>query len=76
MKGFFCEANIERLRRCEELATKKGCTVPQLAMAWSLKQDLNVCALVGTSNIERLKQNVAALDIVLTKEELAWMNLE
>ncbi len=75
MKGFFCEANMERLRRCEELAAKKGCTVPQLAMAWILKQDLNVCALVGTSNIGRMKENVAALDIPLTAGELGFLDL-
>ena len=75
MRGFYCAENMERLRRCEELSAKKGCSVAQLAMAWSLSQDLDVCALVGTSNIGRLKENAAALDIVLTEDEMKWLDL-
>jgi len=75
MRGFYCAENMERLRRCEELSAKKGCSVAQLAMAWSLSQNLDVCALVGTSNIGRLQENVAALDILLTEDEMKWLDL-
>ena len=74
-RGYVSPENIERLKRCEELALKKGVTVPQIAMAWIYQQPLNVFAVVSTSKPERMKENIAALEIKLTPEETAWLNL-
>ena len=46
MKGYASPENFERLRRCEELAEKYHCTVPQIAMAWIYQQPLNCFAVV------------------------------
>ena len=74
MKGYGYPENFEKLRRCEELAAKKGCTVTQIALRWLYTQDMNVFAVVSTKNPERMKQNIAALDIELTQEEIDYLS--
>lgn len=76
MKGYACPENFERLRRCEILATEKGCTVPQLAMAWLLKQDLDAFAVVGSSSIARMQENLAAMKIDLSDNESRYLDLQ
>lgn len=76
LKGYAYPENFERLRRCEILAKEKNATVPQIAMAWIFNQPLNVLAVVSTSSPARMRQNINALNIVLTEEESAWLNLE
>lgn len=75
-KGYLCEENIERLRRCEELANRKGCSVPQLALAWIFKQNLDTFAVVSSSNPKRMQSNIDALQLELSQEELAYLNLQ
>ena len=70
------EVNMQRLDRAGELAQEKGVTVPQLALAYVLTSPMNVYPLVGAANREELAENVAALDIVLTPQERAWLDLE
>ena len=76
MTGYFCDSNLERLRRCEQLAEQKGISVAQAAMAWIFNQKFEVYALSSPVTTEQTQQNAAALDIVLTDEEVAWLNLE
>jgi aryl-alcohol dehydrogenase-like predicted oxidoreductase len=52
------------------LALKKGCTLPQLALAWVLTQGEHIFAIPGTKRIKYLEENVAALGITFTKKEL------
>ena len=75
IKGYGSEENFERLRRCEILAAEKQATVAQIAMAYIFHQDLNVFAVVSASKSERMKENIEALQIPLTKEEAAWLDL-
>ncbi|MCR5144680.1 MAG: aldo/keto reductase [Lachnospiraceae bacterium] len=75
-KGYAYEANFKRLARCEELAKEKGCLVPQIALAWMFYQGMNVYSIISTTNPERMKRNLAALDIQLTPEECKYLNLE
>lgn len=67
--------NFQRLARCEILAREKGCTVSQIALAWILGQEVNAFPVVSASTIGRMEQNVQALHLDLTKEELAWLDL-
>ena len=76
MKGYVCPDNFERLRRCEELAAEKGTTVSQIAMNWIFGQGLNVFAVVSTGKPKRLQENIAALSLKLTKEELDYLDLQ
>ena len=76
VKGYACDANIERLRRCEIMAAQKGLTVPQVAMAWLFNQRaLDVYALVSTSRPENMRDNIAASEVALTDAECAWLDL-
>ncbi|CAK8540928.1 unnamed protein product [Lathyrus sativus] len=57
--------------KVNELAAKKGCTPPQLALAWLHHQGNDVCPIPGTTKIENLNQNIGALSVKLTREEMA-----
>jgi aryl-alcohol dehydrogenase-like predicted oxidoreductase len=70
------EENFRRLDRVAEIAQRKGVSIPQVAMAWVMRQGLNLFALVGCNNGEEFAQNAAALEIELSDEEAQWLNLE
>ena len=74
-KCYGSEANFRRLDRAAELAEEKGLTVPQVATAYIMNQPVNVFALVGCRKGEEFKANVEALDVKLTAQELAWLDL-
>ena len=76
IKGYGYPENFERLRRCELMAEIKHATVPQVAMAWIYSQKINSFAVVSTTKASRMQENIDALHIDLSPEELAWMNLE
>ena len=74
-KGFLYPENLERLKRCEQLAKEKGRSVPQIALSWIFRQGMNVFAAASSSSPERLRQNAEAAEISLTAEECAWLDL-
>ncbi|KAK9078972.1 hypothetical protein SSX86_000641 [Deinandra increscens subsp. villosa] len=57
--------------RVSEMAQKKGCTPSQLALAWVLHQGDDVCPIPGTTKIENLNQNLGALVVKLTAQDMA-----
>ena len=65
-------ANLVLVERVRALATERGVTAGQLALAWVLAQ--GVCAIPGTKRRRYLEENVAAADIVLTATDLAALN--
>jgi aryl-alcohol dehydrogenase-like predicted oxidoreductase len=67
--------NFKRLDRATELANAKGVSLAQIALAYILHQGLNVFALVGCRTAEEFAMNAAALDITLTPDEIAWLDL-
>ena len=67
------EENFGRLDRAGVLASEKGLTVPQVALAYVLAQPLEVFALVGCNTAEEFRANVEAGAVVLTPEEIAWL---
>ena len=74
-RGYFYPDNIERLRRAEHMAAKKGCTVAQIALAYVLTDPLGILPAVSATKPSHLAANIAALDIALTEEERAWLDL-
>lgn len=76
MRGYACPENFERLRRCEKIAKQKGCTVPQIAMAWIYGQPINAFAIVSTTKASRMQENIDALQIHLTEDELKYLDLQ
>ncbi|KAH9616088.1 hypothetical protein KSS87_006850 [Heliosperma pusillum] len=71
----FLPENIEHNKlvfdRVSEIATKKGYTPAQLALAWVHHQGDDVCPIPGTTKTENLNQNIGALSVKLTSEEIA-----
>lgn len=76
LKAYDCQENYERLKRCEILAKKKGLTVAQIAMRWIFEQGVNAYAVVSANHESRLKENVAALSITMTREEADYLDLK
>ncbi len=56
------DENLERVRALNEIATRRGQTLAQMAIAWVLRDERVTSALLGASSVEQLEQNVAALD--------------
>ncbi|XP_027352389.1 probable aldo-keto reductase 2 isoform X5 [Abrus precatorius] len=65
------EQNKTIFERVNEFAAKKGCTPSQLALAWVHHQGNDVCPIPGTTKIENFNQNIGALSVKLTPEEMA-----
>jgi L-glyceraldehyde 3-phosphate reductase len=66
------EGMIARLRALNEVASRRGQTLAQLALAWALRDERVTSLVVGASSVAQLEQNVGALDnLELTEEELA-----
>ena len=63
--------NMELVRRIRTLAEQKNCTAPQLALAWLLAQGDDIISIPGTKKRKYLEENLAALDVTLTAEDLA-----
>jgi len=63
--------NVELVGRVEQLAAEKGCTAAQLALAWLLAQGEDVVPIPGTKKRSRLAENVGAVDVQLTAQDLA-----
>jgi aryl-alcohol dehydrogenase-like predicted oxidoreductase len=62
--------NLELVRRIEEMAREKGCTPAQLALAWVLAQSEDIAPIPGTKRRKYLEENVGALNVKLTPEDL------
>ncbi|WP_233810493.1 aldo/keto reductase [Paraburkholderia sp. HP33-1] len=65
------EGNVDAVRQLINLAESKGATVAQLALAWLLAQGDDIVPIPGTRRQDRLIENVGALDLVLSQEDLA-----
>ncbi|KAM0334458.1 hypothetical protein ACHAQA_001485 [Verticillium albo-atrum] len=65
------EANMKLVGQFKALAKGKGCTTPQLALAWLLKQGDDILPIPGTKRIKYLEENWGALDVQLTEDDEA-----
>ena len=74
-RGYFCEENLQRLARAEQLAREKGYTVAQIALAYVLADPIGILPAVNATKKAHLDSNIAALEIGLTPEECAWLDL-
>jgi len=70
--GLITGETVAKIRGLNEVAARRGQTLAQLALAWTLRDRRVTSALVGVSSVEQLEANVAALDRVdFTDDELA-----
>jgi aryl-alcohol dehydrogenase-like predicted oxidoreductase len=64
------QRNLDLVHRVEEIAKEKGSKPAQLALAWVLAQDENIVPIPGTKRRKYLEENVAALEVKLSPEDL------
>jgi aryl-alcohol dehydrogenase-like predicted oxidoreductase len=74
--GAALEHNQKLAAKVEEIATEKGCTPGQLALAWVLAQGDDVVPIPGTKRRRYLEENLAAADVELSADDLARIDAE
>jgi aryl-alcohol dehydrogenase-like predicted oxidoreductase len=57
----------------EQIATKKKATPAQIALAWLLAQKPWIAPIPGTTKLHRLEENIGALEVKLTPDDLREM---
>jgi aryl-alcohol dehydrogenase-like predicted oxidoreductase len=66
--------NIELVHEVEAMAKAKGCSTAQLALAWVLAQGEDIVPIPGTKHIRYLDENIGALEVRLTGDDLARLD--
>lgn len=70
--NYLAPETLARIQPLAEIAARRGQTLAQMALAWTLRHPQVASALIGASRISQLEENVAALDkLDFTPEELA-----
>jgi aryl-alcohol dehydrogenase-like predicted oxidoreductase len=64
------EKNLDLVKEVEAMAREKGCTTAQLALAWVLAQGDDIVPIPGTKHVKYLDQNIGALDVKLSGDDL------
>jgi versiconal hemiacetal acetate reductase len=72
VRGRETESDKAIVDRVEELAGKKGVSMAQIAIAWSLSHP-NVCPILGLSSTKRIDEAVASLKVKLSPEEIQYL---
>jgi aryl-alcohol dehydrogenase-like predicted oxidoreductase len=76
-EGENLEANLKLVDHIREIAEAKGCTPGQLALAWVLAHDsdgLGVAPIPGTKRVKYLDENIGAVQVTLTADDLAALD--
>jgi aryl-alcohol dehydrogenase-like predicted oxidoreductase len=74
-QGENLEHNRRWLEKIEAMAAARKCTPAQIALAWVLAKGEDIIPIPGTRKIARLHENLAALEITLTDDEMRELNL-
>jgi aryl-alcohol dehydrogenase-like predicted oxidoreductase len=69
--GDALDANLALVQRITDLASRKGCTPGQLALAWVLAQGDDVAPIPGTKRVRYLEENAGAAEVELSGDDLA-----
>ena len=64
------QRNLELAAQVQAMAAVKGCTPAQLALAWLLSRGGDVIPIPGSTRAERVEENLGALDVTLTDDEI------
>lgn len=70
-QGENLDRNVKLVRKLDNIARDKRCTVAQLVLAWLLAQGKDVVAIPGTKRKQRVDENLAALEVKLSSEDLS-----
>ncbi len=67
--------NLNLVKKLEEVAEEKKCKLSQLALAWVLAQKDYIVPIAGTKRVKYLEENVKALEVNLTEDDLKKIDL-
>lgn len=73
-RGENFDRNLALVKKVEEMAAKKGVRASQLALAWVLAQGDDIVPIPGTKRTKYLEENVHAVDVKLSKDDLAALD--
>ncbi|MBZ5201945.1 aldo/keto reductase [Planomicrobium chinense] len=68
------QKNLDLVAKIEEMAEEKGCRPSQLALAWLLAQGEDIVPIPGTKRIKYLDENIGALEVELSEQDLEQIN--
>jgi aryl-alcohol dehydrogenase-like predicted oxidoreductase len=68
------DSNFKLVELLEKMAAEKFCTPAQLALAWVLAKDKSIVPIPGTKNPLRIDENLKALEINLTSEDMDYLD--
>ncbi len=67
---YFTDRRWAILEKVEEIAKNHDATIPQIALAWVLSRPFITAPIIGANSVEQLEENVGALEIKLSKDEI------
>lgn len=67
---YWSTSNFEAIARLERIAGENGRSLTQFALAWTLSSDTITSTVCGTTSLKQLKENLGAIEVELTEEEL------
>jgi aryl-alcohol dehydrogenase-like predicted oxidoreductase len=70
LNGEGLRSNLQLVAKVREIAEVKGCTPGQLALAWVLAQGQDVAPIPGTKRVRYLEENLGAVDVQLSDDDL------
>ncbi|MBF2005811.1 aldo/keto reductase [Chlorogloeopsis sp. ULAP01] len=73
-QGKNLERNLDLAETVEQIASEKGTTAAQLALAWLLHQGDNIVPIPGSRRFENMRQNAEAANVLLTERDLSRLN--
>lgn len=73
-QGDNLEHNLDIVRRLKEIASAKQCSLAQISLAWLLFRGEDIVPIVGTRHREYLEDNLKALQVQLSKEDMAQID--
>lgn len=77
---YWSDVNFEAVARLKSVASESGASLPQFALAWTLNNRTITTAVCGCSSLKQLEENLAAIELKLSPEQLAacdevWQSL-
>ena len=66
--------NLDLVKKLEDMATARKCTAGQIALAWVMAQGSDIVPIPGTKRRKYIEENVAAVDLKLSRDDLARLN--
>lgn len=70
---FYSDENWGKYERAQKLATEKGLTTAEIALAYVANQNYPTAVIAGARTMEELQSCVRATELKLTAEEIAWL---